>query len=152
MDKKLSVVELPINTSPVADHNRQMLWQVLVPLLITALIVVGLMIWAVVGAYNESVLVTFWGNISAVLIIIPVLLVGILLLGIVGGMVYGMAKLLGAMPKWLLIARMRVNQLSLSIERMANAVVRPIFAVNTFTAEVEALWYRIFHPNTIHRP
>jgi hypothetical protein len=92
MNEKLTVVELPINASPVADHRRQMLWQVWLPLGISIFIVLALIILTIVGAAQDSPQISRWGNISAIMVIIPVLLVGTLLLVIVLALVYGMSN------------------------------------------------------------
>jgi ABC-type arginine transport system permease subunit len=142
MDKKLTAPELPINASPVADHRRQMLLQVWLPLGISIFIVLVLVILTVVGAAQDSPQISRFGNLSAVLVIIPVLFVGTLLLVLVLAMVYGMSKLLKNMPGWMLSLQLRLVHISLVIRRAADSVTRPIVTANTTTARIRRLWNR----------
>ena len=143
MRDKLSVAELPINASPAADHRRQMLMQVWLPLGVSIAVVLALVILAIVGAVRGSPQVERFGNLSAVLIIIPVMFTGVLVLAIVGGLAYGVTKLLGKMPNWMLRAQLFMIHLSLSIRRAANAAAKPVIATNTFSARVRAFWRKV---------
>jgi hypothetical protein len=142
MSNKLTVPELPINASPVADHRRQMLWQVWLPLGISIFIVLVLIILTVAGAAQDSPQISRWGNISAILVIIPVLFIGMLLSVIVLALVFGMTKLLKNMPGWMLSLQLRLVHISLVIRRIADSITKPIMTVNTSTARIRRLWNR----------
>jgi hypothetical protein len=148
MNDKRSVVELPINASPVADHRRQMLWQVWLPLGVAIFIVLALIILTIVGAAQNSPQVSRWGNISAIIVILPVLLVGTLLLVIVLALVYGLSKLLKRMPGWMLSLQLRMVHISLITRRAADSVTRPVMTVNTTTARVKRIWDRFIRRKT----
>lgn len=122
-----------------------MLWQVWVPLAVSILIVLALAILSVVGAVRGSSQVDRWGAISAIWVILPVLLVGLLLLALVGGSAYGVSKLLNKMPGWMLKAQLFMLRLALIIRRTTDTMTKPVFAVNTFTTSAGTLWDRIFH-------
>lgn len=145
MERKLSVAELPINTSPVAGHRRQMVWQVWFPIIASTIIVLAIAIWAIVGTVQGSSQINQWGNVSAIYLIIPVLITGFVILALTGAVIFGLSKLLKKMPLWMFILRMRAGQLAVVIRRGANAAVKPIMAVNAFNARVRALWKKIFN-------
>ena len=145
MNRKLSVAELPVNASPAADHRRQMIWQVWVPIIASTVIVLAIAILAIVGTVQGNSLINHLGNIAAIYLIIPVLITGLIVLALNGGIIYGLAKLLKKVPLWMFILRMRAGQLAVVTRRGANTVVQPIMKVNTFNARVRALWKKIFN-------
>jgi hypothetical protein len=147
MERKLSVVELPVNNAPQAEHRRQMIWQVWVPVIASTVIVLAAAIWAIVGTVQGSPTVNHLGNISAVWVILPVLMAGILLLGVTVAIIYGLSKLLGKMPGWMFIARVKVANLALAIRRAADSATEPVMKVNTNEARVRAFWNKVFKGN-----
>lgn len=144
MRDKVSPVDLPKHASPVNDHRRQMVWQVWVPLVVTIVIVLALAILAIVGAAQGSPQVERWGNISAILVILPVLFFGLIFLAIFGGGAYGLSKLLKRMPGWMLKAQLFMIHLALIIRRASDLATKPVMAANTLSASVGTLWERIF--------
>jgi hypothetical protein len=145
MDQKLSVAELPINTSPAAAHRRQMIRQVWIPIIASIIIVLAVVILAIIGTVQGSSLINQWGNISAIYLIIPILFTGLVLLALNAAIIYGLGKLYKKMPLWLFIARMRTAQVAVMVRRGSNAAVQPVMKVHMFNARVRALWKKIFN-------
>lgn len=152
MERKVSVVELPINASPVEMHRRQMLLQVWLPLIVSIIIVLAVMIIAAVGTVQGSPQINRWGNISAILIILPILLAGVILLALIGVGIYGLRKALQAMPGFFTKLQIRVANIALATHRAADSSTQPIFAVNNFTVSVKTVWNRVFRSNAARRP
>lgn len=134
--------------SPLEQHRRQMLRQVWLPLGASIIVILALMILAIIGTVQGSSAVNHWGNISAIFIILPVLFFGILLLGILGGADYGMAKLLKKVPEWMLKAQLFMIKLALTVRRAADSTTKPIFKANTVSTRVTTLWDRLFGRKT----
>lgn len=145
MRENISTHERSIQGSPVELHRRQMIRQVWLPLGVSIIVVLALMILATIGTVQGNSEVNRWGNISAVFIILPVLFFGLLLLGILGGADYGMARLLKNVPGWMLRAQLFMIHLSLTIRHAADSTTVPIFKVNTFSTRVTTLWDKIFN-------
>lgn len=133
-----------IKASPVETHRRQMVRQVWIPLIATLVIVLALVILAVIGTVQGSDQVNRWGNISALIVIIPLMIQGLLLLALYGGIAFGLYKLLKKMPGWMLRLQLLMLRVSLTVRRVADSTTRPVFAVNTFEARATTLWDRIF--------
>jgi hypothetical protein len=134
-----------VKQTPGAMHRRQMLWQVWTPLIVTLVIVLALMVLAIIGTVQGSAQVNRWGNISAVLVIIPVLVSGLLVLVIFAAMAYGVSKLVKNMPGWLLKVQLFMLHLALIVRRVADTATKPVFTANSFTARASRLWEKIFH-------
>ena len=145
MNAKPSVKKPSPPLSPAVLHRRQMLQQVWLPLAASLIVLLALMILTIVGAVQGNPAVEKWGNLSAIYIILPVLLVSLILLALVGGAVYGMSKLLNKMPTWMMMAQAHAVTLSAMIRKAANAATQPAFAVHLFAARARALRKQIFH-------
>lgn len=152
MERKVSVAELPIHASPVEMHRRQMLRQVWLPLIISIIIVLAVMIIATVGTIQGSTQINRWGNISAILIILPILLAGLIFLALIGAGIYGLRKALQVMPEFFTNLQIRAAIIALGIRRAADSSTKPIFAVNNFTVSVKTVWNRVFRSNASRRP
>ena len=144
MDRKLTVADLPINSVPAAEHRRQMVRQVWIPMIASIIVVLAIAVLAVVGTVRESDQVNQWGNISAIYLIVPVLITSLVFLAITALMIFGLSKLLKKVPFWMFNLRMRTSQMSVIVRRGADSAVAPIMAVNASNARVRALWKRYF--------
>ncbi len=148
MNAKFTPLNPTSRPTPTALHRRQMIWQVWLPLIVSIIIVLAVEALAIVGAANGSPLVDHWGAIAAILIIIPVLVVLLVILGFVGGMAYGVSRLLKPMPGWMLKAQLFMVRVALIVRRAADASTKPVVAASTFSARVSRLWNDIFHHKT----
>lgn len=122
-----------------------MFLQVWLPLIGTLVLVLALVTLAIIGTVQGSSQVNRWGNISAVFVILPVLVVGLVLLALTGGLAYGVSRLLKKMPGWLYSAQTFMQRLAESVEKAADAAVQPVIKVNMTKTRAAAFWDRIFH-------
>lgn len=139
---------VPIRPTPSAQHRKQTVWQVWVPLAASILVVLVLAILAIVGAVQGSDQVERWGNISAVIVILPVLLFSLVTLAIVAGAAYGVTKLLQHMPAWMLSAQSLSIRIALLVRKASDAAVQPVIVSNTFNSRVKVLWNSVFQHKT----
>jgi hypothetical protein len=134
----------PNQPTPSAQHRRQMLWQGWVPLGVCTILVLALAILAILGAVQGSDQVERWGNISAVIVILPTLLMGLFLLLLVGGLAFGVTVLLKHMPGWMLSVQMFSIRIALLVRKASDAIVQPVIGVNTSKTRASTLWKTIF--------
>ncbi len=145
MEQRTSTINPKPRVTPVKAHRRQALVQIWLPLILAILIMLALMALTVYGAVIRSPDVDKWGAISAIYVILPVLFTGLLVLGLLGGMVYLLAKLLNKLPDWATVLHMYVIHAALLVRRGLDAVTKPVFAASDFAASAEALWKHYFH-------
>jgi len=143
MNKKTPAAKPQDDLTPAAAHRRQMRWQVWVPLAASILIVLALAVLSIVGAMGGSAQVSRWANLSAVWIILPMLLVGVIFLVITAACIYGMSKLLKHTPDWMLRLQLRIAYIAFSVRRAADAATQPVMAVSGVKASAQALWRKI---------
>lgn len=144
MDKKNTPSAQSLRESSKEMHRQQMLWQVWVPLGVTLAIVLALIVLAIIGTIQGSSQIERWGNLSALIVILPVMLWGVVLLVIVGGTAYGVSKLLKKTPGWMEQLQDFMVRLSAMVRKVSDKSVQPVLAVNANSARAGFLWNKIF--------
>lgn len=128
---------------PARQHRRQMLLQVWLPLVGTLILVLALVTLAIIGTAQGSSQVNRWGNISAIFVILPVLVGGLLLLVLTGGLAYGVNRLLKKVPDWMHAAQAFMQQIAQVVHKAADAAAEPVIKANTTQSRVSAFWDRL---------
>ena len=141
---------IPFQDLPARQHRRQMFLQVWLPLIGAMLVVLALMILAIIGTVQGSPQVNRWGNISAVLISIPILIFGLVILALAGGLAYGVTILLKKMPDWMHKAQVFMERVSDSVKQAADAAAKPVITVNETKSRASAFWNRVFRRKSIN--
>jgi hypothetical protein len=118
--------ETPAVKSPtIRQHQRQLFWQILLPMLLVALIGLaagGLVTWATFANKGDARL---WADISVIWLLAPMLLVALVAAIAVGGLIYGVARLTKATPR--LTARLQelVESGAKGFRRIADGTTKP---------------------------
>jgi hypothetical protein len=86
-----------MDTPSIRLHKRQVAWQILVPLIVAAVLIILAAVFVVTrGAASDRVA----ADISAMWLIMPVLIFMFIFLVIIGGLIYGTAMLTRILPKY----------------------------------------------------
>lgn len=129
MNAKLPELAERLKTPPehysYLKHRRQVMRQVILPVVLSALVLVGIVVWVSFATFRQGGDVGRWAAISTIWVIIPMLLGGLVVLAIIGGLIYGMAKLLGALPYYTGIAQDYVFIARGYILRATDMIVKP---------------------------
>ena len=132
--------ENKIQSTPTRQHQRQMIWQIWLPLILACFLMIGLAVLTVLGASHGSVVVTKWSHFSAVIIIIPVLFIGLIILAIVCAAIYGLAKALKILPAYTGLIQAYTHLISISIRIRADQILKPVFGIQGWVAALERFW------------
>lgn len=119
-------------------HRRQRTSQILLPIILAALLFLGMTVLVIVGTSNGGD-VGRWAAISTMWISIPVCIAGFVFLAVIGGLVYLMGRLLGVAPTYTGRAQDFVHRLAIRIRRAADVAVKPVFSAQGFGATLRAL-------------
>jgi hypothetical protein len=112
--------------------RRDVIWQIIAPLAVAVLaaLVVAVLVILPVGAGSRSV----WADVSLIFLIIPAAATGLVLLALTAALVYGLKRLLSALPfyakpaqDWVALATYRVN-------RAATKVAGALMSIRSFWA------------------
>jgi len=126
----------PVDRPTVRDHKRQFAWQILVPFLVMAgLIIAGAVLVVGGGASRTSV----WADVSVIWLIIPALFFAMAILVIVITIIYGMAKLLQVIPPYTGKAQNIFAQLSAGTRKFADLSAKPFVWLQQAGAVIKSL-------------
>jgi hypothetical protein len=127
-------------------HRKQRTTQIILPMVISMLALIGMVVLVSLATFKSNGDVGRWAAISTIWIVIPILIAGLILLAILIGLIYLMARALSALPHYTGIAQDYVYMAQNYIVRGANMVVKPFIALGGFTENVKAFFERITIP------
>lgn len=133
-------VPLPALTADerAAVHRRQVRNQIWLPLIAALLVVFGLAGLAIFGTVQQSSEVNRWGNLSAILLIIPNLLTSLVSIAALYFLTRGVRYLLRKTPGWMILWQALMARISAYAHRFADQTVRPVLSINSAQAGVKA--------------
>ena len=147
MNAKLPEVAERLKTPPThysyLKHRKQVMQKIILPVVLSALVLVGIIVWVSIATFSQGGDVGRWAAISTIWVIIPMLLGGLVVLAILGGLIYLMARLLNALPYYTGIAQDYIFIARGYIVRGANMVVKPILALNDWLQTAKAFFERM---------
>ena len=127
-------------------HRKQRLTQVILPVVLSAVLMIGMIVLISLATFRSNGDVGRWAAISTMWISIPIMLAGLILLAILIGLIYLMARALNALPHYTGIAQDYVFKTRGYIIRGANMATRPVIALAGFIENIKAFFERISKP------
>ncbi|MDP2778248.1 MAG: hypothetical protein Q8O48_11450 [Anaerolineales bacterium] len=125
------------------QHHKQRLTQVILPVMISVLLMIGMIALISLTTFRSGGEVGRWAAISTIWIVIPIMIAGLIVLVILIGLIYLMARALGALPRYTGIAQDYVNKARTYILRAADMAVKPMLALNGWLEYIKAFFGRI---------
>lgn len=117
--------------------------QVILPVVLSAILLIGLIVLIVNSTFNANGDVGRWAAISTIWIIIPVLIAGLVVLVILIGLIYLMMLALGSLPYYTGIAQDYAYKARSYIVRGADMAAKPVLALNGWLETIKAFFERI---------
>ncbi len=147
MSDKLPELAERLKTRPAhysyLKHREQVMRKIILPVVLSALVLVGIVVWVCIATFNQGGDVGRWAAISTMWVSGFMLLGGLITLAILLGLIYGMYRLLTALPYYTGIAQDYVFLARSYIIRGANMAVKPIIALNGWIETAKAFFERI---------
>ncbi len=123
-------------------HRKELTWQILLPVILSALLFVGLIVLINFATFQGSGDVSRWAALSTIWIIIPVMVAGLIFLAVLVALVYLMKRLLGITPMYTGIAQDYVNKAAVYIKRGTEMAVKPVLFLDGIGASIKAFFGR----------
>ena len=127
-----------------SQHRRQVAWQIFVPIGLASLILLGLAVWTAVTAGGNRDHSAAWASVSAVFLIAPVCLGGLVLLALIGAAVYGMNKLLGLLPLYTRLVQLYVFRIAIYLQIAFDKIAEPFLKAQSSAAAWKTFWSKVF--------
>ena len=86
-------------------HKKQAIWQIILPVVIAGLLMVGALILLYLGVTRGGTDLSRWAEISTIWLTIPVGVGAFIMLGVLSAVVYGLGRALGIIPVYTVIVQ-----------------------------------------------
>jgi hypothetical protein len=113
-------------------HRRDVNRQILLPVILVAILGVGLAALSIYAATGNSPGVSLWADIAAIWIIIPMMLLMLVILALTAGLAYGLMRLLKIAPRYTGIAQEYVLWFNAQVSLWADKIVKPVLVIKSW--------------------
>ena len=132
---------IPVHESYL-KHRRDLVWKIIFPVILSALLCIGLIVLINIATFRDGGDVARWGAISTMWIAIPVMIAMLVFLALLGGIVYLFARLLNIMPKYTAMVQDFFYKIEGYAKRGADAVVKPVIFLESIGASINRFFGR----------
>ena len=123
-------------------HRRQVISQILLPILTSAVVFLGFGVLVSMPWGNGLATTGQWAAISIIWLILPVIILTLVFLGLTGGLIILMAKLLQTVPTYSQWVYLQVNKIGNRLQSISNRAVMPVIRFRGWQAGWGAFWCR----------
>ncbi len=118
--------EQPPPRNPVTKHvhRKEIFWQIAFPLILGVIAIIGLAVWVVWIASGGGD-VSQAADASLIFLIIPTMLMAFILLAVLAGFIYGMARFLRFLPPKFYLLQGIFYRIQAGVQRAADKAVEP---------------------------
>ena len=123
----------PFERSSIKQHQRERFWQIIAPLVLFSLLIAaagGFTVFA--GGENDRL----WADISIIWLVIPVLIFSLILLVVLAGSIYLMARLLKITPNFTRRAQTLFYRIEKGTRKAADFSVKPVLWIKQFKSRL----------------
>jgi len=125
------------------QHRKQRLTQVILPVVLSVLLFIGMIVLISLAAFQSGGDVGRWAAISTIWIVIPIMVAGLILLAVLVGFIYLMARALRLLPHYTGLGQDYVYKAQGYIIRAADRAVKPVITLNVYLENITAFLERI---------
>ena len=123
----------------VLKHRRQFIWQILVPFLLKAALIVAGAVVVVTGGPKQT---GVWADVSIIWMLFPMLGCALLIAVVLISLIYGMVKLTQITPHYTGRAQQLAASVSAGTHQIADGAARPIFWFQKAGATIKSLFHK----------
>jgi hypothetical protein len=113
---------LPISAS-IRDHKRQLVWQILIPILLMAALIIAAAILVISGGSSQT---GVWADVSIIWMLAPLLVFGLLVTAVLAALIYGLVKLTQVTPRYSSRAQGVLASISTKTRKVADGITKPV--------------------------
>jgi uncharacterized membrane protein YhdT len=129
----------PDDRPSIQTHKRQVSWQILVPFIVMAgLIIAGAGLVVTGGAARTGV----WADVSIIWLLVPVLFIAFAILATLITIIYGMFKMLNLIPRYTGKTQTFFTRLSAGTRKVADGTTKPIFWFGQAGSVIKSIFRR----------
>ena len=132
----------PTQKQPTATerHRRQFFWQILFPILLAAVIFLGLGVLVSLPAGSGAVTVGQWAAISTIWLVMPWIVITILFVAFTAGLIYLMARLLRLLPVYTRLVNLYIQIIGVRLQTISDRLAAPFISFHGWWAGWKMFW------------
>ncbi|GAB4543106.1 MAG: hypothetical protein Fur002_14540 [Anaerolineales bacterium] len=124
-------------------HQKERNLQIFLPVILSAITLIALIALLSYATFNKGGDVSRWAAVSTIWLILPMLLGGLVVLALLIALIYGMARLLGALPHYTSLAQDYVHLAQARILHGANTASTFLIDAEERLAKFKAFFKRM---------
>ncbi len=130
--------EQPRPVSPtLQQHKRQFIWQILIPIILMAVLIIAA---ALLATFGEASSTSLWRDVSLIWFLASALILALILIVLLGVVIYGMIRLKKAAPRVTARAQELTLLGALGIRRIADGAAKPFIWLEQAGAAVKSIF------------
>ncbi|HVF25368.1 MAG TPA: hypothetical protein VNA23_05730 [Anaerolineales bacterium] len=133
-----AVIHPPVHES-YKRYRKQLVSQIILPMIITALLFVGMIVLISIATFRDGGDVGRWAAISTIWIAVPIMIAALIFIVLLTGMVYLLKRLLQITPTYTGRLQDFIYMVAVHIKRAADATVKPVFFLDGIGASIKRL-------------
>ena len=131
---------IPNKTQIAVKHTRGLFWQVLFPIIFASLLVIGLLIYLVVGSRSGGVSLAQFSGVATIILIMPALMGLVFVLAIFVAKIYLLAKLTGVIPGLAQKVILAFGKAKTEIQKVADGAANPFIKLSEIIAKAQQVF------------
>lgn len=124
------------------QHRKDLTWKIIFPVVLSSVLCIGLIVLTNVATFRGGGDVQRWADISTMWIAIPTMIGMLIVLAVLGGIIYLLARLLHITPNYTALAQDLFYKVDGYAKRGADAVADRIISINSIGASINRIFRR----------
>ena len=133
-----AIIHPPVHES-YKRYRRQLVTQIILPMVLTALLFVGMIVLISVATFRDGGDVGRWAAISTIWIAVPIMIAALIFIVLLTGLVYLLKRLLNITPTYTGRLQDFIHKIAIHIKHAADATVKPVFFLDGIGASIKRL-------------
>lgn len=132
-------------TQSGSHHRRQVIWQIIFPVVLAAVGGVVLVVMVSLAAINGSTASSQWASIATIWLVLPLLVIGLLFALVTAGMIFLLARLTQKLPTFTHLVHTYLQIINIRLGILLNRVAQPQISTLSRWAALKAFWSSLLH-------
>jgi len=147
MEKEFSVSSFEDDKRPsIQRHQREKLWQILIPLIFGVLLILGVGVIVVLTATRSTAggPVSQWADVSAIWLIFPIILFTAFGVLVLIGLTYAVGKVINILPPYANLVQGYAGLIAAKVNLMTRKFVSPYIKIESTRAGIKGFLSALF--------
>ncbi len=123
-------------------HRRDLAWKIIFPVVSSSVLCIALIVLINIATFRDGGDVQRWADISTMWIAIPIMIGLLIVLALLGGIVYLLARLLNITPNYTALAQDFFYKIEGYVKRGADVAANPIIFLDSIGASISRFFGR----------